>query len=124
MRGAEVVEELLRRSGLTKSEFSARSGVSRSQIDDYLKGRSQPSLAQVVRLGESVGLVADIVWTPRPEFAEQRHDVEPTKSPDDKARVLEIVVAMAWELPSKPRGDLVYPSLRRLADERESTLRS
>jgi transcriptional regulator with XRE-family HTH domain len=66
MDSKAVVADLLARSGLSKSALSARSGVSRSLIDDYLKGRSQPSLAQLRRLASAAGLRLDVSVTPAP----------------------------------------------------------
>lgn len=130
MDAAASIAELLERSGLTKSELSRRSGVSRALIDDYLKGKRQPSVVQLQKLGESAGFRPAIVWLDatvanRPtRWGEVQYEEFPRKSLEEKSRVLELVVAMAWELPSKPRGDLTYPSLRRLARERESAVRS
>lgn len=60
MKGSAVVAEIIERSGLSKSALSAASGVSRSLIDDYLKGRSQPSIAQVERLADAAGCALDV----------------------------------------------------------------
>lgn len=65
MQSSAVVAQIVQRSGLSKAGLSAASGVSRSLIDDYLKGRSQPSIAQVERLAASAGLVLDVTVRPR-----------------------------------------------------------
>lgn len=67
MSGSSVVAEILRTSGLSKSALSSASGVSRSLIDAYLKGTSQPSVAQLDRLAESAGCDLDIQVHRRPE---------------------------------------------------------
>lgn len=116
---ARAVESILERSGLSKAELSRRSSISRAQIDAYLKGTTQPSVAQLERLGESAGLRLDLVWADRitvPSWGETHYEKQPPKSPAEKSRLLEIVVATAWELPHKRRGELTYPSLRKLQD--------
>lgn len=63
---ADAVRELLDESRLSKAEFSRRAGVSRALLDDYLKGKVQPSVGQLEKLGESVDLRMDITWAPAP----------------------------------------------------------
>lgn len=69
---ARAVLEILRRSGTTKSALCASSGVSRSLLDSYLQGVSQPSVAQVERLASAAGLAVDLRLVPKravpPEF--------------------------------------------------------
>ncbi|WP_244930645.1 helix-turn-helix transcriptional regulator [Nocardioides sp. W7] len=65
MRSSAIVAEIVQHSGLSKTALSAASGISRSLIDDYLKGRSQPSIAQVERLAESAGCVLELSVRPR-----------------------------------------------------------
>lgn len=92
MDGAEIVAGLLRESGLTKAELSRRSGVSRALIDAYLKGESQPSVAQVQRLSDGADLRIDFVWeTPIPPVSER----------------LVLVVELAHYLPKRPKPPLV-----------------
>lgn len=64
--GATAVVEILARSGLSKSALSAASGVSRSLLDDYLKGRTQPSITQVTRLADAAGLDVLLLLQPKP----------------------------------------------------------
>lgn len=115
---ADAVAELLERSGLTKSELSARSGVSRSLIDDYLKARRQPSVAQLARLGAAAGFRFDIVWeTPStPHWARPHPDMEaPPLTVPERAHVLELVVAAATELQRRPAPDeMAFPPFRTL----------
>lgn len=68
MGGAAIVGRLLEVSGMSKALLSARSGVSRSQIDDYLKGRSQPTFSQLRRLADAADLLleVDVRRAPRP----------------------------------------------------------
>ncbi|WP_436701207.1 helix-turn-helix domain-containing protein [Nocardioides sp. BYT-33-1] len=57
---SSTVARILEQSGLSKSALAARSGVSRSMIDNYLKGTTQPSLAQTARLAEAAGLELEV----------------------------------------------------------------
>jgi transcriptional regulator with XRE-family HTH domain len=72
MGAAAIVTDILRQSGLTKTEMSERTGVSRSLLDGYLKGQRQPPLAQIERLADAGGLRLDvrIEGKPRPVSAE------------------------------------------------------
>lgn len=45
---------------MPKTRLSAASGVSRSLIDDNLKGRSQPTLPQLERLASAAGLAVSM----------------------------------------------------------------
>lgn len=67
MDAASVVRQVLDQSGLSKTRLSALSGVSRSLLDAYLKGDTQPSVAQVSRLADAAGLRLDITVRPRAE---------------------------------------------------------
>jgi len=120
---ADAVLDLIRRSDLSKSEVSRRSGVSRALIDDYLKGRRQPSVAQLERLGESVGLRVDIVWSdeveldtkPTPHWARPHPDMDPQPlTIAQRAKVIELVCALAMEMPARERGELEFPPFRQL----------
>lgn len=61
MKSVAVLADLLQRSGLSKSALCAKAGISRSLLDDYLKGRSQPSVAQLDRIADSAGFRLDLV---------------------------------------------------------------
>ncbi len=123
MTASSAVEAILSQSGLTKAELSARSGVSRALIDDYLKSRRQPSVAQLERLGESAGLRIDINWGPKIEL-----DLKPTPrwaipseqmkalplTVSERAEVLVRVVEVAMQLRRRERGPLEFPPFRTL----------
>jgi len=125
MDAGAVVRELLSRSGLTKSALSAGSGVSRSSIDEYLKGERQPSLAQLERLGEAAGFTVEIQWgtaglaasdqssTPRWARPNPKMDAQPL-TVHERAKVLEQVVATAVIQQRRPRGELKAVPFRRL----------
>ena len=67
MDAGPFVTELLNRSGLRKSELSARSGISRALIDDYLKARKQPTLRQLNRLAEAAGTTIELKIHQKPK---------------------------------------------------------
>lgn len=66
MESAEVLAEVLARSGMTKSALCSAAGISRSQLDDYLKGRSRPSVAQLERIADAAGFELDVSVRPKP----------------------------------------------------------
>lgn len=62
----QLVTELLAKSKLSKTELSSRSGVSRALIDDYLKGRKQPTVGQLNRLVKAANMAAELKVHPKP----------------------------------------------------------
>ena len=64
---ANAAAEILARSGMTKSALCARADVSRTSLDAYLKGTTQPTVAQIERLAEAAGLVPQVSFTERPK---------------------------------------------------------
>lgn len=60
---SNAATEILERSGLSKSALCARAGVSRTSLDAYLKGTTQPTLAQIERLADAAGLVPSLSFT-------------------------------------------------------------
>ena len=62
----QFVTELLAKSKLSKTELSSRSGVSRALIDDYLKGRKQPTVGQLNRLVKAANMAAELKVHPKP----------------------------------------------------------
>lgn len=119
MKVAATVDELITRAGVTKAELSRRSGISRALIDDYLKGQRQPSVAQLERLGEAVGLRLDLAWSPvdvkpTPRWARPHPSMDaPPLTVADRAKVLELVVGVALTQQRRPRaGSLDAPPFR------------
>ena len=98
---AWVLARALELSGLTQAELARRAGSPRSLIGDYLKGRKEPGLAQLLRLVRASGCDAAVrVSGPSPSRA--------------NAAQLELVCAMAMALPRRDRGPLRYPPFRTL----------
>lgn len=129
MNASEAVAEILERSGATKSSLSAKSGVSRALIDDYLKGRRQPSVAQLERLGESVGLRLDLAWRdvetgvvepvrgsdPSWLISDNAEMADPPTSRAERAVLLARVIPLGRELQRRPRpSDMEFPPFRTL----------
>ncbi len=128
MTAARAIAQLLDR-GLTKSELAARSGVSRSLIDDYLKGRRQPTVAQLERLGNAAALRLETAWVPAeahtPRWATPNTQMAaPPLSMPERAQILERVVDLTMALRRRPRGDLQFPPFRSLGGAADRRARS
>lgn len=96
---ASVLVRALELSGLTQAELARRAGSPRSLIGDYVKGRKQPSFAQLLRLVGASGCDARMqISAPSRANAEQ----------------LELVCAIAMVMPRSDRGALRYPPFRAL----------
>lgn len=67
MDSKTLVAEIVQQSDMSKSELSKASGVSRSLLDSYLKGESQPSLAQIQRIAEAAGCTVEHTVRKHPE---------------------------------------------------------
>lgn len=130
MRVQALVEEVVRRSGLSKAELARRSGISRSSLDEYLQGKRQPSVAQLERLGESAGFRLDQAWSP----VEVRVRKDPAwlipDNPDmqprpttvaQRAQILERVIPLGRELRRRPRPrEMEFPPFRTIAEARDA----
>lgn len=120
---ARAISELLA-SGITKSELAARSGVSRSLIDDYLKGRRQPTVAQLERLGAAASRRLAITWRPvdagrTPQWARPNPAMaSPPTTMAERAQILQRVTAAAAALGRKPLGELEFPPFHALRSRR------
>ncbi len=103
----KVAGELIRRvrqeSGLSQAELARRAGMPRSVLSAYEHGHRQPAVAALARIAAAAGL----------EVA-----VGPARARLDLARAGKILVQvldLAETLPQRPRGELAYPALGRLA---------
>ena len=63
----DAAAEILARSGMTKSALCAKAKISRTSLDAYLKGTTQPTIAQIERLAEAADLVPQISFAERPK---------------------------------------------------------
>jgi uncharacterized protein len=96
-----MVDEILRRSGLSQAELARRAGIPRSVVNVYLKGRREPGAGALARLAAAGGLQLEL------------EDRKSPVDPDRAGRILVEVLELAEALPYRPRDDLGYPSLKR-----------
>jgi transcriptional regulator with XRE-family HTH domain len=99
----DLIARVRRTSGLSQAELARRSGLQQSVLSAYEHGRRQPSVSALARIARSAGL----------ELA-----VSPLSDADAlerSGRILVDVLGLADRMPSKPRGELAYPPLIRLA---------
>lgn len=95
--GAALIAEARRRAGITQAELARRSGISRSIINAYERGRREPGLGAVECLLEAAG------W---------RLSIRPTVRRTDQrraARELEVLLSLADAMPPRPRRPLEFP---------------
>lgn len=94
-----------RRSGrLTQAELARRAGVPRSVLNTYERGRREPSAAALLRLLAAAGIAVV------PAVAVRRPD------PARSARILEQVLDLGEQLPTRPRrGAIGHVPFRELA---------
>jgi transcriptional regulator with XRE-family HTH domain len=100
---ADLIAQIRQTSGLNQAELARRSGLQSSVLSAYEHGRRQPSVAALVRIARAAGLELEI---------------SPLADADALARSGEILVQvldLADRMPSKPRGELLYPPLIQLA---------
>ncbi len=90
-------------SGLTQAELARRSGLQPSVLSAYAHGRRQPSVAALARIAHAAGL--DLAISPLAD----------ADALERSGRILIDVLELADCMPSKPRGELTYPPLIRLA---------
>lgn len=100
---ARLIEEIRRTSGLSQAELARRTGLDRSVLSAYEHGRRQPSVAALARIAAAAGL--DLRLAPTMDSAPAEH----------AGLVLSQVLELAEALPYRPRRDLAYPPLKRLA---------
>ncbi|HTW41677.1 MAG TPA: helix-turn-helix transcriptional regulator [Solirubrobacteraceae bacterium] len=100
---SELLAEILRASGLSQTELARRAGMQSSVLSAYAHGRRQPSVAAIGRIAAAAGL--ELQLQPAGERAELEH----------AGKVLAQVLDLAGQLPYRPRGELAYPPLIRLA---------
>lgn len=86
-----MVDQILKRSGLSQAELARRAGLPRSVINVYVRGRREPSAGALVRLASAAGF--DLGLRPR----------TPPVNAKLAGLVLEEVLDLAEALPFTPR---------------------
>ncbi len=99
----QLIEEIRRAGGLSQAELARRAGFDRSVLNAYEHGRRQPSVSALARIAAAAGL--DLRVTTALDGGAVEH----------AGRVLSQVLDLAGALPYRPRRDLTYPPLGRLA---------
>lgn len=100
---SELIAAIRRESGLSQAELARRSGIQRSVISAYEHGHRQPSVAALARIAGAAGRELNV--GPAPEELALEH----------AGNVLVQVLDLAEMLPYRPRRELAYPPLIRLA---------
>jgi transcriptional regulator with XRE-family HTH domain len=98
-----LIAAIRNESGLTQAELSRRTGIQRSVLSSYEHGRRQPSVAALARLAGAAGF--ELQLAPASDRAAVEH----------AGKVLAQVLDLAEQLPYRPRSELAYPPLARLA---------
>jgi transcriptional regulator with XRE-family HTH domain len=99
----ELIGEIRRQGGLTQAQLARRTGMPSSVLSAYEHGRRQPSVAALARIATAAGL--ELQLAPAGDRAEVEH----------AGKVLAQVLDLAEQLPYRPRPELSYPPLIRLA---------
>jgi transcriptional regulator with XRE-family HTH domain len=100
---ADLIATIQQRSGLTQAELARRSGLQSSVLSAYEHGRRQPSVAALARIARAAGLEIEI------------STLSDAEALDRAGKILIQVLDLADNMPSRPRGELRYPPLIRLA---------
>jgi transcriptional regulator with XRE-family HTH domain len=107
IRADQLASELLARirsaSGLTQVELARRAGMPSSVLSAYAHGRRQPSVAALARIADAGGF--ELALAPAGDRPQIEH----------AGKVLAQVLDLAEQLPYRPRSQLAYPPLIRLA---------
>lgn len=95
-----IIEEICDRSGLSQAELARRSGLPRSVVNAYLKGKREPGTDALARLAAAGGFELRLDRRRPPVDAERA------------GQILVQVLELAEALPFRPRPALSYPLLR------------
>jgi transcriptional regulator with XRE-family HTH domain len=99
----ELIAQIRRTADLTQAELARRSGLQSSVLSAYEHGRRQPSVAALARIARAAGLQLGV------------SGLSDAAALARAGSVLVDVLELADHMPSRPRGELTYPPLIRLA---------
>jgi len=96
-----MISEIRNRSGLSQAELARRSGLPRSVVNAYLRGKREPGADALARLAAAGGFELQLARRQPPVDAERA------------GKILVQVLELAEVLPYRPKPEMSYP---RLAD--------
>jgi transcriptional regulator with XRE-family HTH domain len=99
----DLIAQIRRISNLSQAELARRSGLQSSVLSAYEHDRRQPSVSALARIARAAGL--ELAISP----------LSDADALERSGRILTDVLELADRMPSKPRGELTYPPLIRLA---------
>lgn len=98
-----LIRQIREESGLKQIELAQRSGIQSSVLSAYEHGERQPSVAALARIAGAAGLEVRV--------GQSLDKMEMLRAGD----ILVQVIELAEQMPYRPRKDLAYPPLIRLA---------
>jgi transcriptional regulator with XRE-family HTH domain len=100
MSSADLVREILERSGLSQAELARRAGQPRSVLNAYLRGTREPGADALLRIAAAGGVTFGV--------EKRRPPVDPVRA----GKILNQVLGLAEALPYRPRAEMAYPPLK------------
>jgi transcriptional regulator with XRE-family HTH domain len=98
-----LIGEIRRESGLSQAQLARLTGIQRSVLSAYEHAHRQPAVAALARIAEAAGL--ELHLGPACDRAELAR----------AGKILIQVLDLAEQMPYRPRQELAYPPLIRLA---------
>jgi hypothetical protein len=98
----ELIGKIRSVSGLSQAELARRTGIQSSVLSAYQHGRRQPSGAALARIARAAGLELTVA------------PLSDQITLERSGRVLHDVLDLVDSMPSRRRGELMYPPLIRL----------
>jgi transcriptional regulator with XRE-family HTH domain len=100
---ATLIRQIRRESGLKQVELARRSGLQSSVLSAYEHGHRQPSVAALARIAAAAGMEVQLTPAAGQPALERA------------GTILAQVLDLAEQIPHRPRRELAYPPLIRLA---------
>lgn len=105
-KSANLVEDVLGRSGLSQAELARRVGIPRSVLNVYLHGHREPGADALMRIAGAGGYELTL--------SERRAPVDAERA----GKILVQVLELAEALPYRPRAELDAPPIAERLTER------